>query len=1005
MGYRRTLALSGSRRDVLAVVVVAVVTAFLVGATLMLGLTAAEVDDTTASLTRETTVEYVRSPSASASNGETLRFPVAETTANGRSYVVVGIPPDAPPVIESASYPWADATVPATPERGVLRGDVDATDQRQFPARSGRRTLTVEPARSSSILPPGWFVAHPETVRSLGTTSVLVVRPDPAVGSDGGLDRTKLTTAGTYLRRGASSLTGLLWLVTFGEALIVGVIVYSLTRTSVVERSTTIFAARATGATKPALLRLFALRGGLRVAAGVGLGACAGLALPVAAALGTGYVRPAAVVAPRVVDTVAGVAAPAAAGLVAFGAAVGYVVAHAAVPTAPAETPSATAEAGRGVAGRDSVGALRRLRDRLAPTVLEWRTVVPTAATLAVFVCVGVLVLSSVVTLAPLVETSGNTVVQSGVPHPLASSVDTDVADAVRADGGRASPEILVPEVVGERSQPYLARGVNYTAFAGITGSRLVAGHAPRNPHQAVVGSDLAETLDVGVGDSLLMGGGAVPGVARVTVVGEFEATGMTDDQLLVPLATARHLSAVSAGEANLVRVEGGSAEQYATGSDAGGNGSAETGIVVRNYTVPEEAVVGENVTVSVRLTNFGEVRHTRTLELRVGANATRRNVTLAPGETRTVRLSLPVARPGEHRVAFAGVVERLTAYPPDAARLEFAPTRAPPGAALTVRAVSARGDPLPNATVSLAGETVRANRTGAARVTMPDRPGSYRLVVDGETRSATTYPLSVAPNATRDLSAELEMPPPAVDRDATPVARLTLSNPWDRSLTRTVVFETDSGWNRTRRVTVGPGGEATIDARLPTPPDGVGSLTVRTAAGAPLENGTYRVTEMDGTAAYGQGSGLGAGRTVERVVQTLVYVQGAFVVFAGLTVFGSTSIISAQAMFARRRYVGLYRVTGASPGRLIRVFLGDALRIGVTSSVLAVGVALLSLRALSAAGMLTAFGVRIRVYAPPELLVGLGVLNVGIVLASVGAVTLLSLRGDPAEQSKSAGR
>lgn len=1004
MGYRRTLALSSSRRDVLAVVVVAVVTAFLVGATLMLGLTAAEVDETTASLTRETTVEYVHSPAASSATGETLRLPVAETTANGRSYVVVGIPPDAPPVVESASYPWADATVPGTPESNVLRGDVDATDRRQFPTRSGRRTLTVEPARSTSILPPEWFVAHPETVRSLGTTGALVVRPDPTVGSDGGLDQTKLTTAGTYLRQGASSLTGLLWLVTVGEALIVGVIVYSLTRTSVVDRSTTIFAARATGATKPALLRLFALRGGLRVAAGVGLGACAGLALPVAAALGTGYLRPAEVAAPRVVDTVVGTAVPAAAGLVAFGAAVGYVVAHTAVPTAPAETPAATAVAGRGSAGEDPAGALRRLRDRLEPTVLEWRTVVPTAATLAVFVSVGVLVLSSVATLAPLAQTTENAVVQSGVPHPLASSVDTDVADAVRADGGRASPEILVPEVVGERSRPYLARGVNYTAFAGITESRLVAGHAPRNPHQAVVGSDLAETIDVGVGDSLLMGGGAVPGVTRVTVVGEFEAPGMTDDQLLVPLETARHLSAVQTGEANLVRVEGGSAERYATGSDAGGE-SAETGIVVRNYTVPDEAVVGENVTVSVRLTNFGRARHTRTLELQVGSNATRRNVTLDSGETRTVRMSLPVARPGEQRVAFAGVVERLAAYPPDAARLEFAPTRAPPGATLTVRAVTARGDPLPNATVALARETVRTNRTGAARVTVPDRPGSYGLVVDGDARSATTYPLSVAPNATRDLSAELEMPPPTVDRDATPLARLTLSNPWDRSLTRTVVFETDSGWNRTRRVTVEPNGEATLDARLPAPPDGDGSLTVHTAAGVSLANGTYRVTEVSRTATYGQGSGLGAGRAVESVVTTLVYVQGAFVVFAGLTVLGSTSIVSAQAMYARRRYVGLYRVTGASPGRLLRVFLGDALRIGVASSVLAVGVALLSLRALSAAGVLTAFGVRIPIHAPPELLVGLGVLNVGIVLVSVGAVTLRSLRADPAEQSKSAGR
>lgn len=1002
MGYRRTIAASRSRQDALAVLIVAVVTAFLVGATLLLGMTAAEVDEATAELTRDATVEYVESAPPADAGGGALRFPVAEADANGRSRLIVGVPEGSPSVVEGASYPWANATVPPPPEPGVLHGDVAATDRRTFAGRSETRRLTVEPATASSIFPADWYVAHPETVRSLGRTGALVVRPDAASASapDAGLDRTWLSTAGTYLRRGAGSLTGLLWLVTFGEALIVGVIVYSLTRMSVADRSTTIFAARATGATKGDLTRLFALRGGLRVAAGVALGACAGLALPVAAAVGTGFLRPAEVASPPVVEALVTVAAPAAAALVAFGTLVGYAVARASVPTAPAES-SATAGR-RSTRGRSAelFGGLRRV---VRPTVLEWRTVVPTAATLAVFVCVGLLVFSTVGTLAPLIETSGNTVVDASAPHPLASDVDMSVAADVRAAGGRASPEILVPEVVGERSRPYLARGVNYTAFAAVTESRLVRGHPPRNASQAVVGADLAETLGADVGDTLLLGGGAVPGVARVTVVGEYAASGMTDDQLLVPLRTARHLSALSEGEANLIRVEGASTAPYTTDA-AGGSGESASGVFVRNYSAPDEAVAGENVAVSIRLTNLGETRRTRSLTVELGPVTERRNVTLAPGESATVRISLPVSRPGEHALRFAGLTHRFVAYPPDTARLEFAPARAPPGATLTVRAVTARGEPLANATVALAGRSIRTNDAGAARVSMPDRPGSYRLVVDAESRLRSAYPVSVAPDATRDPRAELEMPRPTVGRDVAPVSRLTLSNPWDRELARTLVFETESGWNRTREVTLGAGESTTIGTRLPRPPGDVGTLTVGTVEGGELTNGTYRVARRsDG--GYGRGSGVGLGGAVERVATTLVYVQGAFVALAGLTVLGSASIVSAQAIYARRQYVGLYRVTGASPGRLLRIALADALRVGVVSSVVAVGAGLLALVGLSEVGLLTAFGVRIAVRAPPRLLVALGGLNVGIVLASVGAVTLRSLRADPAAQSESASR
>lgn len=1001
MGYGRTIVADWPKREWLAVAVIAITASFLVGATVTLAATNGEITRTTADLDRNATVEYVSGPDEPDAGGRSVVLPVTRVGDDARgSRVVVGVPSGEPSLVEGASYAWAEAGLPRPPADGRLAGDVDATRQRRVDAPSGRRTLTVEPSSSASILPPRWYVASVGTVHDLGRTGSLVIRPRPgSAAADDDLSRAHLSSAGAYLRRGAGELIDLLWVLTAVEGVIIGVVVYAITKQSVLNRSTTIFAIRSTGGTRRIVLRLFALRAGVRTAVGVALGTALGLALAGAAALVTGRLGRGPVAALTARDGTLWLLVPALSALVLLGGATGYAAAR----TAVSETPGRALDRSnrpRSAALADRLPVPDRLRAAAATDLLSWRTLVPTTATLAVFVCVVLLVSSASATLAPLTSASDRAVVDADAPHPLASQVDAGYAAEIRERGGAASPEILVPEVVGGR--PFLARGANYDAFASVSGARLTEGRRPNGSTEAVVGSDLARTLGVGVGDRLVLGGSTVPAVTRVTVVGAYAGSGLTDDQLIVSLRTARHLSVVSAGNVNLIRTEGAPRSAFPADSSTGSAGESAAGVVVRNYSVPRRMVAGERGNASVRLVNRGETERSHSLSIRLGSFSERRNVTLGPNESRTVRMPLRAPEPGEHRLRFERLERNLTVVPPGTVRLASVPSRAPPNATLVVRAVDENDRPVPNATVALAGRTARTDEDGAARLPVPGRPGSLDLSVAAPDRAPSSYDLRVDPGAPRTLSADLRMPTPTVEGRSSPVARVELTNPWNRTLTRTIAFRTENG-TTTKRTTLAPGERTTVDARLPSPPDGSGSLAVRSDGERTLATGSYVVVDPSGgLERYGQGNGVGLSGSIGRVIGSLVHLQAALVLFAGVTVLGSTSIVFAQAIRVRRRSIGIHRATGMPPRRVVGLVVSDALKIGAVAAALALGIGTAGVRLLSEVGALTAFGVRIDTWAPPWLVAGIAIACVALVAVSAGVAGVRNALVDPAPQSAS---
>ncbi|MFB6185750.1 MAG: hypothetical protein ABEI86_02640, partial [Halobacteriaceae archaeon] len=71
----------------------------------------------------------------------------------------------------------------------------------------------------------------------------------------------------------------------------------------------------------------------------------------------------------------------------------------------------------------------------LRPQLLSIRTIIPTAATLAVFVAVVLVVVAIVGTLSPLIQAGEQTVIENTASHPIASTVSTDYDRILRSVG------------------------------------------------------------------------------------------------------------------------------------------------------------------------------------------------------------------------------------------------------------------------------------------------------------------------------------------------------------------------------------------------------------------------------------------------------------------------------------------------------------------------------------------------------------------------------------------
>lgn len=959
MGYRRGLLLRWSHRDRLAVLVVAVTVGFLTGMALLLVATGTQTTAIAAEYDSPGTATYYDSPAAAqaAAPEDAVVLPVAAvTTAVGGNTLVVGVP-------DGETLTYGQRTI--RDGSGTTLGTITRPETRSLQGDARTVTVDVQPrGPDHSIVPARWYATDRATVKELGPTGAYVIdrtaAPIPRQG-------VPLTAVLSFFLVGTRQALQTLGIVAIGGGLLVAVTVFSVSRMSVRDRLETIRIVRATGGTPRDVLGLFTLRAALLTAVGIGLGYALGVIMAngvVSVAVTVGLPTSLAVsVTPRVLSLLV----PVYAGLLVVGALAG---ATAAVPTIRLP-PAHVTEFGQEAHPQAAETLLTRLRERFALNLLDWRALVPTVATLTAFVVFVVLVTSMAAVAGPITASSDATITEPGSPHPVASQVPGAYTDALRAQGINASGEILLFEM--RDGQPYPARGANYTAFASVTDIELVEGREPRTTDEAVIGADLARTLDVAVGDTITMGGSTESAIDRVQVVGMFTAPGPYDDQLLVSLPTARHLSGRAGEAVQFVRT---THLPETAGNRSGG------GIV--GVEVMEPVVANESFRVQIHLRNDGLEQATTRTRVTYRGQTRRVERTLPPSGAQTVTLQFAAGSAGAYTLQAGNTTTNVTVLRPNALSIRYLPARAPPESVPLIQVVTATGRPLVDATVTVGNRTVTTDADGRAWVPLKT-VGTHTVMATGGGRNATAT-ISVDRNATRTLATRLRITPDSPSLLTHPTVHLELTNPWNRTVTRTIRIQGPGGPSQqTIRLTPGEQQEVTVQLQRQPP----GTYTVAVALnGSQATEQKYVVTGDDrivaALASSGRTGTTGIGQAIEVAFGNLQLVLAALLALAGGMTVGGTTATFAQAVHARRKTIGIHRATGADPQAILRDVIEDAVLVGAIAAILATCLGVLVLHVLATVGYLTAYGVRLS--ATPTAGVLLGILGGAIALTVIGA-------------------
>ncbi|MFB6130281.1 MAG: FtsX-like permease family protein [Salinigranum sp.] len=1000
-----------SRRDRLAVLVVAVTVGFLTGATLVGVTLGAQTTAMAKDYGSDAGVHYYGSLSAAQANAGdgSVVLPVTRIRVDGVTdgtgatdgppTSVIGVPSPPP----SVSMGGQRVAFP-TPRRDVLLlpGAGDARE-RTVVGPGGSRTLRVAPRTGGAVVPASWAVAPPETVADLGPTGAYVL-------TTRGRSQTPLVSALWFFVLGTRQLIELLGLATAASGVLVLVTVYSVTQITVQERRRTIGVIRSTGGSPYGVLALFGLRALLVAAVGAATGYAVGVILVRLVLNAAVYLGLSTSLDVRLTGRALSMLAPAVVALVGVGGVAGVVAALPVVRCPPARVtrpnavgPSAPTSGPRDD-GRQPGGGVRRLGGAVGRRVrgvfdtrlLEWDALVPATATLSVFVAFLLLAAAVGGVLGPLASADQQTITQPGAPHPFASSVPQVYADALREQGIRASPEILLLEARGDT--PYLARGVNFSAYRSLSHVEVVDGRAPRSPDEAVVGVDLAQSLSVGVGDSLTLGGFTHPTFERVRIVGTFAGTGSQDDQVLVSLPVARSLQGKRPGMVQFVR----------TGRVPSASAGATVAVVDARTSRTKNAT-----RVVLVLQNYGLSDGEASLDVRLAGHERTITETVPAGRQTKAQVTFPRLSTGTYRLSAGSFETNVTlgGSGGSGGGLQVtAPDRVPTGAAPAV-AVTASGKPAAGANVTVTspdgGErTFETGDGGRVHVPFP-APGAYSLTAASDGDRATAS-VDVGDGYRRTFAADLGVTPASPTVVTRPRATARLSNPWKATVTRRVAL-VGPGTRTVRTVTLPPDGSTTIRADVERRPSGSYRVALlqdgtETASTEYAVQGDRRLAAALASSGR-RSSGGGIARAASVAFGNIQVLLVSLIALTATMTIGGTTASFTRSIRGKREEIGIRRATGATPRDVYRLVLGDALRVGGVASVIALAVSAGALTGLLTLGQLRVFGITLRPALSPTLLAGAGGAALALALLSAIAAAAALVRRPPASLLSSAAR
>ncbi|AKU08190.1 FtsX-like permease family protein [Haloferax gibbonsii] len=970
MGYRRALSFSWETRDTLAVLVIALTVSFLVGAAILgvsLGQQTTTISDEFGTSYH---VERVDSPSsvAGASGSDSdVRLVLVGATVDGTPATVVGVPPGVSELTvrgQTIDFPRPD------PGTLAVVGGPPAGETVSLATDETATSVTVTDRSGHQVLRDGWYLTRAETVSAFEATEVVTIeRTD-------GAPATPLLSALQFFVRGTDQLVRLLQLATLASGILVGVTTYSVIRLTVKERRPDIAVLRSTGATPRQIVGVYTLRAITLAAVGLALGYSIGVILVRAVLNAAVYAGLPTSLALALTPPVIQLLGLATAVLLVAGVVAGLTASYPEA-TKPLDRLSSSGQSADGQS-RSPLAGLFETR------LLGWEATVPTVATLSVFMGV-VLLLSAVIgAVGPLSGVGQQTITEPDAPHPIASNVPESYASALRSQGVAVSPEILLFEVY--RNTPFVARGVNYSAYESLAHTALTTGREPTGDDEALIGASLAEATGLGVGDTLVLGGSTTPGITRIEIVGRFAGTGVQDDQLLVSLDTARHLTTTGRDGVQFIRTSG----------LASGDANAST-IVVTDATVTRR---DGSFGVAVEATNLGLSDASRSVSVTLGDATAKTALSVPSRRSKTTFVAFETPPAGTVSLSVADVTKSVTVD--ERGRVVESlgvsvPASIPVGGAPRI-SVSRGGEPVANATVSVDGQRRTTDASGTARVRF-NETGTYVVSARAGSQQRNTT-VTVSEDATRRPVQTLSLSPQTPTLFTSPTVTARLTNPWTQRLNTTVTIR-GPGTDVERAVSLAPGGSRRVSATLPQRPAGEYTVSSQVGASEPATL-TYRVRgdERLATALAGSGrytSGGGIAQAIQLVFGNLEVLLAAVVALVSLMTVGSTTAAFTRSTYGVRKTIGVYRATGARRTDILRLVLFDTLKVGLVASAAAFVIATAAVTALLSVGELRVFGVALTPAFSPGVIAGMVLAGLGLAVASACLATGYLLLQDPA--------
>lgn len=598
-------------------------------------------------------------------------------------------------------------------------------------------------------------------------------------------------------------------------------------------------------------------------------------------------------------------------------------------------------------------------------------------------------------------------ITDSSAPTIFSSQVDLDLVGALHEipNVTGASPEILT--FSSWKGSSFVVRGMGggFGSIAwpvGASGTQVVPGVGERL--NATVGDNLLKRLGVGLPWTLPLVGSFYSRMDFVTVTDHFSTGTPLDDELIVPLAVARHLSAMPDGKVSIIRV--------AT-SDPGwlsGLLSPRTARFVLSDMWLSRAEVAENETldVSVTLRNWGAApgsqmvaflvdgtpRANSSAELNASASAVlHQSFTLSHLGTHTVEVSISGSFPVK-------LTENVTVVKPYL-RVSC-PAKVISGSSFNVTVSKFDGQPAAGSTVSFQGQVVQADSSGWAALSAGALGASpLTAALSGFTNasaSVSVLDISSYPNTFSPSIASFVLTPLSIKDSGEAYGTVVVDNGGRSAGTFSVNITVDSGAYTSLNITT-PGMGSSMGRFVVK---GLAAGVHQVQAGNFSWELVVRAWFADKpdlvnlVIRHGGSSELSSSNAIP-VFQAgkLSQANIAAILFAIGTISGLLAVLSITSVFSvevrqSRRALGIARTLGASSADLRRMVFPQALGTGLAGGAVGVVAGLALALFLSRSGAFSILAHRLLLDIDPWLV---GLILLGTVLVSVISALASSMR------------